>query len=72
MEWISVKDGLPDVEKKHGHEVLCFWYDIFDNDKRKFKRMDILKYRNGQFWHGYIGNTTKPVTHWMPLPAPPK
>ena len=64
-EWISVKELLP---KKTG------WYFVACNE---------LCYPNESFALYYVGNErfcehntgkdiTKYVTHWMPLPEPPK
>jgi hypothetical protein len=58
MEWISVKDSLPD----HGVSVLVV--DGF----RDIWIMDIDE--NGIFRCPYEG-WSMDVTHWMPLPDPP-
>lgn len=65
-EWISVKDRLPEVD---GLYLTCY---KFRNDGRLF--MEVLAYYaidlKPHFQHeGYSGLT---VTHWMPLPEPPK
>lgn len=63
MEWISVHDRLPELEK----EVLV--YDSFGN-------MYIGLITDG--WKGLYWvdeeciNISDIVTHWMPLPEPPK
>ena len=79
-EWISVKDRLP---KEDGHylviwnfnkttctEVLCFAKDARKVDKYDFVR----KWKN--VWYEYDSEwghyTVDDVTHWMPLPQPPK
>lgn len=58
MEWISVKDRLPEA----WHTVLLWGSDSIQtgyiNDKGK-----IIGHR----WGHAI-----PMTHWMPLPQPPK
>ena len=61
--WISVKERLPDV----GEEVLCAC---------RAGIVEVLKYFNGingpwykDSRHVYMSGF---VTHWMPLPAPPK
>ena len=56
MEWISVKDRLPDK----------FCPVIVNRPGRVEQGMlDI----NG--WWKVYGTRTKSVTHWMPLPEPP-
>lgn len=73
MEWISVKDRLPKLpkktqditridvwikEKRWPHRVT----DAFIDSKGKF-----CKARNDGSWE-----LLENVTHWMPLPEPPK
>lgn len=62
MEWISVKDRLPDKRK----DVLC----LFQDEQRKIKRIEIS-------WIDSVGlflyeDIFGQVTHWIPLPEPPK
>lgn len=61
MEWISVKDRLP--ERKEDVYLCCIASDAFPGTRyiRIFKF-----YGDGTWERG--GN----VTHWMPLPKPPK
>lgn len=57
-EWISVKDQMP----VDGVYALTFG---------GFESMQIAEFSHGEWWDdtGYkAGN----VTHWMPLPEPPK
>ena len=61
MEWISVKDRLPEANK----DVIVFcktnWYDILQCNS------------SGDFYRSSVGGTHKvTVTHWMPLPKPPE
>ena len=74
MEWISVKDRLPVEDGKY----LTYWIDngaTYGMDVQRFsKNPRIVKgmYGNSylhwskQTWDDYC------VTHWMPLPEPPK
>ena len=56
MEWISVKEKLPE----HLESCLCYRPDAtFD-----MRRVQLFKH--GKFDGVYA------VTHWMPLPEPPK
>ena len=79
-EWISVKDRLPD---KDGHYLVHkdLWGDRyvatvwFAKDGRKVSRYD-FENRWKNVWYDYdseYGNVILDnVTHWMPLPQPPK
>ena len=58
MEWISVKDRLPERMQP---VIVCR-----DNGKVEQGYRDV-----GDWWKVY-GTRTKNVTHWMPLPEPPK
>lgn len=70
--WISVKDRLPE-EKENWitmdyQQVICCC--DFGGDPR---RIDVRTYGfgKGHFWHGpQIMDGV--VTHWMPIPEPPK
>lgn len=58
-EWISVKDRLPE---KHG------WYLVF-----KHRRFSIAEW-TGDCWYNEndLPIDDIVITHWMPLPEPPK
>lgn len=62
MEWISVKDGLPEDGKD---------YLVTDGDACM-----VAAYNNGiKKWNFFVIDhylDSKDVTHWMPLPEPPK
>ena len=61
QEWISVKDRLPDCENQRVLAVCIGDYQIGN------PRIDTDRYTRGH-WVRY-GND---VTHWMPIPQPPK
>jgi hypothetical protein len=62
QEWISVNERLPEPLKL----VLCIWERVYDGWNYGFAR-----YQRDDVW--YVSNEGMPrVTHWMPLPAPPK
>lgn len=78
-KWISVNDRLPelhtvDYENLDGSrihfEISCDqWVIDKDGDQTK------ARYETGavsQGWSGEYGETIQNVTHWMPLPQPPK
>lgn len=66
MEWISVKDRLPE----DSDEFLCY-VSILDDMGVKVYDIRILEYFSGaKIWS--CDGTIAIVTHWMPLPEPPK
>ena len=60
MEWISVKDRLPD----HYKNVLAFGNE----------GIIIAQYYGEDFgnWATTMNKSSDHITHWMPLPKPPK
>ena len=81
MEWISVKDRLPEIDEK----CLVF-YTIDDTDKKGKPTGIVYKYFEIAYIHmiTLTGGNHKSVSwqnsgydpvepsHWMPLPEPPK
>ena len=62
-KWISVKDGLPEEADRYLCNIKSFAFPgLF--------YQAILKYDKHGFQEGHI--YTDDVTHWMPLPEPPK
>lgn len=62
VEWISVKDRLPEAEEK-----ILAYEAAFDSMSIAFRLPDTENYINdGDFY------TLDAVTHWMPLPKPPE
>ena len=59
-EWIRVEDRLPE----DGETVLTYKNGIVDVQEFDKRRNGWI--RNGWFW------SMVTVTHWMPLPEPPK
>ncbi len=59
MEWINVEDMLP----KQGGLYLGAIND---------EEVDLFFYFEKNEWQYYHGLETTQVTHWMPLPEPPK
>ena len=61
MDWISIKDKLPEVNKE---VIVCaedntYWWGIITDSGNFYVRY-------GDGWAGKI------VTHWMPLPKIPE
>ena len=64
QEWISVKDRLPENDQW----VLCFMKDKSFGTLRVFQWNYIdWQWNDGNKWYD-----ENDVTHWMPLPQPPK
>lgn len=65
-EWISVKDGLPTA--REDVLVVAYWHE-------KYQVLIGWFSPNGKVWRVTTPNgemTDVSVTHWMPLPEPPK
>lgn len=61
-EWISVKKRLPETKT-----CVMMYFRV---------STEILFYAlgtwTGKVWKDYYGRTVKGITHWQPLPGPPK
>ena len=72
-KWISVNDRLPECSEKYGISkvVLCLdargraGFGIYQNGERQL-------YHEGWFTGGEVGENCVKITHWMPIPDPPK
>jgi len=65
-EWISIEDRLPDDDKNYYETVLvyCQYAACKECDVAYFNDYgDFIDEKHGQI---------VPVTHWQPLPQPPK
>lgn len=60
QEWISVEERLPEIEQI----VLCCLGLV----------QNVYTYKGNNIWEDSYGYYQKdePITHWMPLPEPPK
>ena len=74
-EWILVEDRLPDVATKHNTR----WDKSTDSiracvqaDGKKMVKEGYCKVYSDGFVSWKIPGTIHSVTHWMPLPQPPK
>ena len=65
QEWISVKDRLPE----EGETVLVFGYW---HEKFQPLMCYLSPHRKGEWFTTVAGQQVYTVTHWMPLPQPPK
>lgn len=63
MEWISVKDRLPDEK---GYYLVCWvWAEGTEWEE---KNIDKVYFRGKNHW----AKDEKLIHYWMPLPEPPK
>lgn len=71
MEWISVKDRLPEIKNHHVSDGVIVY---FEDGGYGFS--ELVENCFGQTWfdceRSPSGDTEFRVTHWMPLPAPPE
>ena len=64
-KWISVEERLPDDRGNFITKIHC--------DKGDWIEVNTFDYMEKEWWHDTVNCTvTKFVTHWMPLPEPPK
>lgn len=67
QEWISVNDRLP--EPKHEFDARSWYLVALSNGV--VKELAYEFHNHSVFGYGWR-ETAYPVTHWMPLPQPPK
>ena len=63
QEWISVEDRLP---KEKANCIVYYQHAYCDNDG--YRAIEVCFYYGEKFQL----NSAYKVTHWMPLPTPPK
>lgn len=64
MDWISISQRLPN---RSDGEYVLIWGEDEDGDREVYKAY--LGSDDFFYWRGMEFNN---VTHWMPLPEPPK
>jgi len=64
-DWISVKDRLPENDDNY---LILFEYGRY----RFNERVIVGFYSNNKWCVSGHSNNLDTVTHWMPLPEPPK
>ena len=78
MDWISVKDRLPDEDSAY----MVFYHEWSNGEflpKYDERYVKIIKFFRGLGWIFPVcvdekceNDTNREVTHWMPLPCPPE
>jgi len=65
MNWISVKDRLPEK---------CGMYLLADGNRvyGDYVRKQEIFMRDGKAYYEIVKDKGKSFTHWMPLPEPPE
>ena len=66
--WISVKDRLPDIDKYYGDCMYSADVFVYDGSRRG----EGYYCHKTNMWHNSFDEEIIKVTHWMPLPEPPK
>ena len=69
MQWISVKNRMPEENKEEACKA--FNILILANNNRYYTGYSTTEYSNTHFYQ-HSGRRISGVTHWMPLPEPPK
>ena len=67
MEWISVKDRLPEAKGQY----LVAYHPCYWDRVNEEMVTGIDSYKGGNTKHCWAKNKYQRVTHWMPLPKPP-
>jgi len=70
MNWISVKDRLPEDEKGCIYSKGVLAVDI--EDGIIFFATYVKKFNSWHDYHEAPKGKIDPITHWMPLPKPPE
>ena len=66
-EWISVEDKLPPkLDKEWSISVLTYYHH-----KQDWMYVSFFNFED-KHWYGENSGANINVTHWMPLPNPPK
>ena len=75
QEWVSVKDRLPEQPHNRVDEQGRSWFTP-DIDCIVYDGENVFaahySFQNKCFWYADTLHTLNNITHWMPLPQPPK
>ena len=75
QDWVSVEDGLPERPPDRVDEQGRSWFtpntDCIVYDGKSVFAANYC-FQNKCFWYADTLHPLKNITHWMPLPKPPK
>ena len=75
QDWVPVKDGLPERPPDRVDEQGRSWFtpniDCIVYDGKSVFAANYC-FQNKCFWYADTLHPLKNITHWMPLPQPPK
>lgn len=72
QEWISVEERLPECENGAETEALLFMTSAGRIEAGYFGRGSVWRDVYFRHYRTCVGWDVSDVTHWMPLPEPPK
>lgn len=76
MSWVSVKDRLPEFKHDHESGVWKISDTVMVSDLNSHPSIGFGHMGSDGGWRVYCGEydfmNVESVTHWMPLPKPPK
>lgn len=72
QEWISVEERLPECENMAETEALLFMTSAGRVEAGYFGRGSVWRDVYFRHYRTCVGWDVSDVTHWMPLPEPPK
>lgn len=72
MDWIDIDNESPEyTDKKYGAPYLVRLKPKIDNPRKNGDTVIAVYYKGCFHWEFWKGKKME-VTHWMPLPKPPK
>jgi len=73
MKWISVKERLPELrDKEECYKELPFSIDVIMLNPGGHASVGCFDFTERTWLHDVSENNAHEITHWMPLPEPPK
>lgn len=74
MEWISVNDRFPEIDENSAEEVIVSYINTVDGPSTICSAFYMGNFYLLATWseEGTESDKINDITHWMPLPEPPK